>query len=133
MKIILLLIVVFSGIVYSDEPILYADLYLYQNDTVVINAFTVDYGEPQLYADKGAGEYEARIIDSNGNLIWQKRKSIYFYPENRDIRLNISMIPYEKVNVVSRIPYTSEMKEYQLTHNDRVIFSQSITPCNRKY
>ena len=106
--------------------IVYADLYVYDNDDVKETEFVVDKGREQLHYKKGPGEYEVRILDGNDNLVWQERKDVYFYPENRDIRIKPSNIPLERVNVVSRIPYMPDMKIYELLHNGRVIYRTEI-------
>ena len=132
MKIFLSLLLVAA--VTQATPIVYADLFVYENGNVEKNTLKVTDGRVQLYTHKEQGEYMVRILDGENNIIWSESKEIYFDysgPVIAGMDINYSEIRYGKVNMVSRIPYTSDMKTYQLLHNDEVIFSEMIVACNR--
>ncbi len=116
----------------AEKKIVRLSLILGRDGTVTERvAACISAGIPSLRSpDTSQGEYEIRVHDAQGNIVWRENLDVYFGyrgPVFRD--RDYSDIVHDEILVGFSRPYTPGMRTVSLVRNGRTLYSRDLRAC----
>lgn len=103
---------------------------LHEDDTVTGDALILTDGRPTYDYPIGTG-YELRVLDSQGNALMSRKFDRFFtYTGPVERGVDYSSVKYTSVPFNYRIPYTTSMRNVQIYHGDKMIYTKELNFCN---
>jgi len=107
------------------QRVIYTDLFVYQNDTVIEGEISLTAGIPSEYAR--AGDYNLVLSDGGNNTLWNQTLEIRFdYTGPVELDVDYSGISYDFFYLSFKIPFDPNMRYLRLYHKEKPIFSKTL-------
>ncbi len=116
---------------FATNQIIDVALLVHNDDSVDAEKIILRRGRPSTDHIRG-GNYRLEVVGSGGERIWSQDVDIYFdYYGPVEKGVDYSAIQYESFPLLRRIPYHPGMAELRLYHREKLIFSRTLTFCNK--
>lgn len=107
-------------------PLIGAEFVIYRDGRVEKRLLKKACGRPDLRIGD-EGNYEIRILDSNGRTMWRGERRIDFvYHGPVRSGIDYSQIRFDSEFLTAAIPFQQGMETFQIVHGNDVVFSEKI-------
>lgn len=126
-----LALLVFSMLAIASEPIIELQLDISKNDNVKEHLIRLTKGIPTQYYTDEKGDYALKGLDESGNEVYSQSFYISFEYRGAVVPgVDYSGWGSDRVFAYYKVPYSPDMYELRLYHDDNIIYSKILDFCN---